>query len=62
MNLAFDIDPGVLASVRQDPEEFVRGMIRPAWPWTPGVWAQPFQSKSCRGCWNGASGLVRAQS
>jgi hypothetical protein len=56
MNRAFDIDPGVLASVRQDPEEFVRGMIRPAWPWTPGVWAQPFQSESCRGCWNGARG------
>ena len=24
MNLAFDIDPNVLASVRRDPEEFVR--------------------------------------
>ena len=24
MNLAFDIDPSVLASVRRDPEEFVR--------------------------------------
>ena len=24
MNLAFDIDPSVLASVRQDPQEFVR--------------------------------------
>ncbi len=26
MNLAFDIDPSVLASVRKDPEEFVREM------------------------------------
>lgn len=24
MNLAFDIDPGVLSSVRKDPEEFLR--------------------------------------
>jgi len=24
MNVAFDIDPGILATVRQDPDEFVR--------------------------------------